>query len=110
MESVCGEAQDGAGEEGSEVVGEEVGDDANHQGVGASGDRAQGVGEEEAIHHDEDEGDVGLGGLREEVHDRACVRTKQQGGEVEVGMWSESVHAACVVVVVAGEFPQPRGA
>lgn len=107
-------------EDSGEVVEEEEDDDANLQGEEASGGRGlvqvQGreeVEEEEgAIHRDEDEGDVVLGGaLRGDVRDHARVRMGQ-GEVVEVGRRSESVHVVSVVEEVGAflEDRQPRDA
>lgn len=104
--TVCGVARDGEGEEDSEEVEEEGDDDANLQGEGASGGWGRGEEGEGAIHRDEDEGDVGLGGLQGEVHDHAGVRM-EQGGVVEVGRWSGSVRVVSVVEV-EGAFLEVR--
>ena len=102
----------GEGEEDSEEVEEEGGDDANPQGEGASGGhrgQGEGVEEEEAIHRGGDEGDVGLqGGPRGDVRDHADVRLVQ-GGAVGVGRRSESVRVVVSVEVVGGAFLEVRG-
>ena len=106
-------AQDGEGEEDSEGVEVEGGDYANPQGEGASGGRrrrGQGEGEEEegAIHHGEDEGDVGLlGAPRGDARDRADVRLVQ-GGAVGVGR-SEGVRVVVSVEEVGGAFLEVQG-
>ena len=104
----------GEGEEDSEGVEVEGGDDANLQGEGASGGRrrrGQGEGEEEegAIHRGEDEGDVGLlGGPRGDARDHADVRLVQ-GGAVGVGRRSESARVVVSVEEVGGAFLEVQG-
>ena len=103
----------GEGEEDSEGVEVEGGDDANPQGEGAAGGRrwGRGEGEEEegAIHRGEDEGDVGLlEGPRGDAHDHADVRLVQ-GGVVGGGRMSESVHVVVSVEEAGGAFLEVQG-